>query len=269
MQDEWNASEAQELANQQGFSRTFLEEPNGFELQQRTVPFQTTREEWPRLSWDRGTSQRIPAVPGSWSSSSPGSIIYVLAIDEDQDQLSTSIAGWRHGRAHWDVDAQKSMGAAQNDEDEIRNYDREQHECAEQASREPVQARKEDVRRQEVAERERRARQAECAACGEVADKSDMAVLERFNALAGGKTFSYCGKVRVPVDVAARFRSSTFVATYRNKALELDTPNPIYCSVPGCSAFIPPSSTKGDMATCPKCGFITRKLCKNPEHEGV
>jgi len=93
------------------------------------------------------------------------------------------------------------MGAAQNDEDEIRNYGREQHERAEQAGREPVQARKEDVRRQEVAEREQRARQAECAACGEVADKSDMTVLDcnhaydgdctaqaLQHALAGGKT---------------------------------------------------------------------------------
>ncbi|KAF0331678.1 ibr finger domain protein [Colletotrichum asianum] len=51
------------------------------------------------------------------------------------------------------------------------------------------------------------------------------------------------------------------------KEIEFSTVNRTYCHQPQCSAFIPPTSIEGDIATCPACQAKTCVLCKRMEHD--
>jgi len=82
------------------------------------------------------------------------------------------------------------------------------------------------------------------------------------------KPFTCCKK-RVPVAALNRFLTREFTERYSGMLLELDTANPTYCSKRMCSAFIPPASIKGNQATCPKCAFVTCRLCKKADHADI
>lgn len=124
--------------------------------------------------------------------------------------------------------------------------------------------------------------QAECTVCGDSENTSQMLILPSckheyhpsclmrafHHALAGGKLFICCNKEPAPIDLAAPYLPIQFITNYKAKMVERSTPNPIYCAKPGCAAFVPPVSLKGQMATCQKCGFVTCSLCRNPEHKG-
>ena len=124
--------------------------------------------------------------------------------------------------------------------------------------------------------------QVECTVCRDSEDKSRITTLpcnhayhplclaSAFqHALASSKLFICCDKTPAPIDLAAPYLPAQFVTNYKAKMVERSTPNPIYCAKPGCATFIPLANLTGPMATCPKCGFVTCSLCKNPEHKGV
>lgn len=59
-----------------------------------------------------------------------------------------------------------------------------------------------------------------------------------------------------------------FPEAFRQRQLEMDTPNRTYCSNKPCSIFIRPSNMDGDKATCPECDTRTCTICKGGAHEG-
>lgn len=90
------------------------------------------------------------------------------------------------------------------------------------------------------------------------------------HALAGGKLFICCKSLPAPIDtIPASLFPPNFVTKYKAKIIERSTPNPIYCAKPGCATFVPPDHITGPLAKCPKCQFVTCKMCRNPEHKGV
>ena len=89
------------------------------------------------------------------------------------------------------------------------------------------------------------------------------------HALAGGKLFICCRSIPAPIDTISSLLPPQFVANYKAKVIERSTQNPIYCTKPGCASFVPPDHITGPLAKCVKCGFITCKMCRNPEHKGV
>ena len=89
------------------------------------------------------------------------------------------------------------------------------------------------------------------------------------HALAGGKIFTCCPSIPVPIDTVSSLLPPEFVANYKVKVIERSTPNPTYCAKPGCASFISQDHITGPLATCAKCGFVTCKMCRNPEHKGV
>ena len=87
-------------------------------------------------------------------------------------------------------------------------------------------------------------------------------------ALKDKKPFTCCNQ-RVDINLAQAHISPDFLASYALMLLEFDTPNPLYCSTPKCSTFIPPASIKGDTGTCTKCAADTCRYCKKPSHSGI
>ncbi|KAF2203555.1 hypothetical protein GQ43DRAFT_258454 [Delitschia confertaspora ATCC 74209] len=77
-----------------------------------------------------------------------------------------------------------------------------------------------------------------------------------------------CCSVRIPLTDCKLFFNHDLVAQFEEKELELMTPNPIYCSAPGCSAFIRPEWANADVAVCGKCGHRTCAICRHGEHIG-
>lgn len=59
-----------------------------------------------------------------------------------------------------------------------------------------------------------------------------------------------------------------FPEDFRQRQLEMDTPNRTYCSSIPCSIFIGPSNIEGDKATCPNCDTRTCTICKGGAHDG-
>jgi hypothetical protein len=71
------------------------------------------------------------------------------------------------------------------------------------------------------------------------------------------------------IDDAADHFEDAFVADYKAMLLERDTPNPLYCSAPTCSAFIVPAAIRGGVGACPRCPVRTCTFCRLAEHSGV
>lgn len=172
---------------------------------------------------------------------------------------------------------QGNFDAVKAAEEEIRKYD------AAQRARETKerQARLEKDKADRAAAKAP-SNEAECTACTDPVDQAQLVKLpcthayhgdciaKAFkHALAAGKVFTCCDKTPAPVEPVAPFLPADFTARYQAKMLERATPNPIYCARPGCATFVPASSLKGDMATCPTCHFVSCRLCKNPEHRGT
>ncbi|KAL8716422.1 MAG: hypothetical protein Q9220_000329 [cf. Caloplaca sp. 1 TL-2023] len=59
-----------------------------------------------------------------------------------------------------------------------------------------------------------------------------------------------------------------FMLTFKQREIELGTPNPIYCSNKTCSSFIDHSHIEEDIATCPKCESKTCTVCRGIDHQG-
>ncbi|PHH74404.1 hypothetical protein CDD80_3099 [Ophiocordyceps camponoti-rufipedis] len=62
-----------------------------------------------------------------------------------------------------------------------------------------------------------------------------------------------------PIDVELNrvFLPSSLVYAFKEKKIELETPNRTYCHVPTCSAFITVEHIKSDIGTCGRCGKQT------------
>ncbi|KAH8645592.1 hypothetical protein BGZ60DRAFT_424912 [Tricladium varicosporioides] len=92
-----------------------------------------------------------------------------------------------------------------------------------------------------------------------------------FKTALSSKTPFQCCKQKVPIALGTGHLSTTFQKTYSLLVIELSTKNPLYCSLPACHKFIPPSTIHGPTATCPspKCTARTCRACKKKEHKGV
>ncbi|OCL07443.1 hypothetical protein AOQ84DRAFT_408943 [Glonium stellatum] len=77
-----------------------------------------------------------------------------------------------------------------------------------------------------------------------------------------------CGNP-IPVEAAAVFFTPAFVTRFKEKSIELSTPNPCYCSNQNCAKFINPRNIKSDLATCTNCQTKTCTTCKGPAHLGL
>ncbi len=77
-----------------------------------------------------------------------------------------------------------------------------------------------------------------------------------------------CCKQLIPPTMVQQHLPDGFPEAFRQRQLEMDTPNRTYCSNKPCSIFIRPSNMDGDKATCPECDTRTCTICKGGAHEG-
>lgn len=77
-----------------------------------------------------------------------------------------------------------------------------------------------------------------------------------------------CGKY-IPVSACVDLLSPKLVKRYKDKQLELESPNPVYCSNRFCGNFIKPDHVTADVAVCQNCNTETCAVCKNPKHNGL
>ncbi|OAG08746.1 uncharacterized protein CC84DRAFT_1071746, partial [Paraphaeosphaeria sporulosa] len=77
-----------------------------------------------------------------------------------------------------------------------------------------------------------------------------------------------CGKY-IPVSACVELLPLELVKRYKDKQLELASPNPVYCSNRFCAKFIKPESVTADVAVCQSCNMETCAICKNPKHKGL
>ncbi|KAH6684072.1 hypothetical protein B0J14DRAFT_663772 [Halenospora varia] len=122
-----------------------------------------------------------------------------------------------------------------------------------------------------------------CVSCMEPGSKEKMVTLPckhiycgdclsgAFKAALSSKTPFQCCKQKVPIALGASTLPTTFQKNYSLLITELTTKNPLYCCLPTCHKFIPPSTLRGPTATCPspKCKARTCRACKKKEHKGV
>lgn len=78
-----------------------------------------------------------------------------------------------------------------------------------------------------------------------------------------------CCGVRIPISMCIDLFPSALVQRYREKQVELASPNPLYCSNRYCAKFIKPELIKADIAVCQSCHEETCTVCKNPRHKGL
>ncbi|KZL79873.1 ibr finger domain-containing protein [Colletotrichum incanum] len=79
-----------------------------------------------------------------------------------------------------------------------------------------------------------------------------------------------CCSHTIPVDDISTnifLFSEEFVETFRTQLVDYSTTDRIYCHVPTCSAFIPPTTIHGDIGICPERQARVFSLCKGPEHQ--
>lgn len=67
----------------------------------------------------------------------------------------------------------------------------------------------------------------------------------------------------VAVDV---YLTTEFIGHFKEKSVEFQIPNRIYCPWPTCSAFIPPSSINREIAVCEKCEYWVCTMCKGARY---
>ena len=77
-----------------------------------------------------------------------------------------------------------------------------------------------------------------------------------------------CGS-RIPVAACIELCPPDLIKRYMEKEVELESPNPVYCSNRYCAKFIKPENMTADVATCLGCGEETCTTCKNPRHRGL
>ncbi|GAB7366387.1 hypothetical protein MBLNU230_g8184t1 [Neophaeotheca triangularis] len=77
-----------------------------------------------------------------------------------------------------------------------------------------------------------------------------------------------CCNKPVQIDWVSFFLPRELVKDFKSKEPELATSNRTYCHDKRCSTFIPNSTIRGDVATCPTCSKTTCAMCKNPSHTG-
>ncbi|APA08078.1 hypothetical protein SS1G_00267 [Sclerotinia sclerotiorum 1980 UF-70] len=133
----------------------------------------------------------------------------------------------------------------------------------------------------EPAEKEEKAKQADCVSCLETGERANMCVLSCKHAYCGeciaaafrtafsSKKRFKCCKLNVPINPASRWLNKTFIASYKMLILEQTTKDPRYCSNKNCAKFIPPVNIHGTIATCQACKVRTCAPCGNAEHSGV
>ncbi|KAF4809471.1 hypothetical protein CGCSCA5_v011432 [Colletotrichum siamense] len=76
-----------------------------------------------------------------------------------------------------------------------------------------------------------------------------------------------CCRKPIPTDQVQHVIPTQLMQEFVAKEIEFSTVNRTYCHQPQCSAFIPPTSIEGDIATCPACQAKTCVLCKRMEHD--
>ncbi|KAF3803267.1 hypothetical protein GCG54_00013375 [Colletotrichum gloeosporioides] len=76
-----------------------------------------------------------------------------------------------------------------------------------------------------------------------------------------------CCRKPIPVDQVQHAIPKQLMQEFVAKEIEFSTVNRTYCHQPQCSAFIPPTSIEGDIATCSACQAKTCVLCKSMEHD--
>ncbi|KAF4488210.1 putative E3 ubiquitin-protein ligase rbrA [Colletotrichum fructicola Nara gc5] len=76
-----------------------------------------------------------------------------------------------------------------------------------------------------------------------------------------------CCRKPIPTDQVQHIIPKQLMQEFVAKEIEFSTVNRTYCHQSQCSAFIPPTSIEGDIATCPACQAKTCVLCKRMEHD--
>ncbi|KAK2766524.1 ibr finger domain protein [Colletotrichum kahawae] len=76
-----------------------------------------------------------------------------------------------------------------------------------------------------------------------------------------------CCRQPIPPDQVQHVIPKQLMQEFIAKEIEFSTVNRTYCHQPQCSAFIPPTSIEGDIATCPACQTKTCVLCKSMDHD--
>lgn len=77
-----------------------------------------------------------------------------------------------------------------------------------------------------------------------------------------------CCQQTIPLAAVDVYLTAEFIDHFKEKSIEFQTPNRIYCPWPTCSAFIPPSRINGEIAVCEKCEYWVCTMCKGATHQG-
>lgn len=73
-----------------------------------------------------------------------------------------------------------------------------------------------------------------------------------------------CGGISIPIEHARRFLDPELEAISKEKAIEFETVDRMYCSNPECSISIPPAEVCRNIAYCYSCWQGTCVTCKAP-----
>ncbi|PSR83390.1 hypothetical protein BD289DRAFT_370024 [Coniella lustricola] len=77
-----------------------------------------------------------------------------------------------------------------------------------------------------------------------------------------------CCQQAIPWEHARVFLPEPLYESFLARALELETPNPLYCHVAACSRFIAPSFILGTVGYCVGCNARTCARCRAEQHDG-
>ncbi|RMY31309.1 hypothetical protein D0866_07384 [Hortaea werneckii] len=77
-----------------------------------------------------------------------------------------------------------------------------------------------------------------------------------------------CCRQVLSLEKLTPFLDDDLATRFSAKAIEFSTPVRTYCHDARCSAFIPPSSIRGEVARCPECWKRTCTMCKAARHHG-
>lgn len=78
-----------------------------------------------------------------------------------------------------------------------------------------------------------------------------------------------CCSKSTPISACLQLCPPALVTQYKEKQLELASPNPVYCSNRYCAEFIKAECVTADIAICGTCLQETCTICKNPRHKGL
>lgn len=77
-----------------------------------------------------------------------------------------------------------------------------------------------------------------------------------------------CCQQTIPLAAVDVYLTAEFIEHFKEKSVEFQTANRIYCPWPTCSAFIPPSRIHGEIAVCERCEYWVCTMCKGATHQG-